>query len=819
MVRGDTFAKNILPQNLFGLSEGEALRRLQDEGRNELPQTEKRTFLKIVFEIFLEPMVLLLVGCGVVTFLLGDKTEAAWLLGFVAVIAGMTIRQEGKTEKALEALKELSSPRALVIREGQQKRIAGSEVVREDLVLLAEGDRVPADGLLLSANNLVIDESLLTGESVPVIKKTQETVFAGTMVVKGSALAQIQHTGGQCELGKIGKAIQRIEETPTALQKETQAIVKKLAMGVGVLALGSALAYGLQTEDWLEGILSALTLAMAILPNELPAVLMIFLSMGAWRLSQQRVLTRKNPAIETLGSATLLCVDKTGTLTQNRMTIRSLWTLQSEITVEAFQDSSRPLPEEFHALIEFGILAGEKEPLDPMDRAFNRVGELELLEAEHLHPDWKLVEQYPITPQLLALSHVWKSVEGQVMPVAAKGAPEAIIDLCHLPEKKAKLIEDKVTEMGNQGLRVLGVARSVIRDGALPEKQHDLDFEFLGLVGLYDPIRPEVPPAIKECRRAGLRILMITGDHPETALSIAREMGLPEGKALTGDDIDRFSDDELKIQLSQVSVCARTIPSQKLRLVNLLNEMGEVVAMTGDGVNDAPALKAAAVGIAMGARGTDVAREAASIVLLDDDFGSIVAAIKTGRAVFENLRQAMSYLFSIHLPIAGISLAPALFGLPLIFLPIHIAVLHLVIEPACSLVFSAEEKSVDLMGRKPRPLSEGLFSKEAVQLSLKKGFVILGMMFLVGGISQAIYPQMESLRTLAFLSLLLMNLGLLPLKARWLVGGTVVFVSAAFFWAPMRELLNLQQLNLGQCLIGLAGSTLTIFLLKKVFKK
>jgi Ca2+-transporting ATPase len=405
------------------------------------------------------------------------------------------------------------------------------------------------------------------------------------------------------------------------------------------------------------------------------------------------------------------------------------------------------------------------------------------------------------------------------MPVAAKGAPEAIVDLCHLPLETAKVIGEKVTAMGNQGLRVLGVARSVIKDGSLPQKQHDLDFEFLGLVGLQDPIRSEVPSAIQECLQAGLRILMITGDHPGTALSIAKEIGLPSSKALTGDEIHQLSDEELKMQLSQVSVCARTVPTQKLRLVNLLKEMGEVVAMTGDGVNDAPALKAAHVGIAMGARGTDVAREAASIVLLDDDFGSIVAAIRTGRSVFDNLREALSYLFSIHLPIAGISLAPALVGAPLVFLPIHIAVLHLVIEPACSLVFGSQNKSFDLMRSKPRPLSEGLFSRQMVKHSFARGLVISVMISLAGLIAYWRHPEIESLRTMVFLSLLVMNLGLLPLKVGWVTAGTLALGAATFLWEPLRGLLKLAPLGMTEVLVCVVFSVFTILLLNRVVKK
>ncbi len=750
---------------LFGLGHGEAMRRLEQDGPNELPQGESRRFGRILLEIVSEPMVFLLIGCGAIYFFLGDPQEAAMLLTFLVLILGITIYQEQKAENALAALRDLSSPRALVIREGQKQRIAGRDLVRDDIIILNEGDKVPADAETLAAQNLTVDESLLTGESVPVNKIQAEgsappVVYAGTTIVRGSGIGKVIATGVRSELGKIGKAINTSVSEQTRLQAEAKRMVNIIAIAAGLLCASVILVFALTRSDWLGGLLAGLTLAMAILPNELPAVLTIFLALGAWRLSRNRVLTRKSPVIEALGAATVLCVDKTGTLTQNRMTVRRLWTVNGGHNFK--EDNTSSLPEEFHEIIEYGILAGEKEPYDPMDKAFQNVGRQFLVETEHLHPSWTLVQQYPLTPNLLALSHAWQTVDGRTLPVAAKGAPEAIVDLCHMTDADRKTISMQVKEMGNAGLRVLGIAKAKIDNAVLPEKQHDFDFEFLGLVGLQDPIRAEVPRAIAECHSAGIRVIMITGDHPDTAKSIGREINLanPDG-VITGEEMRNLSDAELKRQLATISVCARVVPEQKLRLIQLLKEMGEVVAMTGDGVNDAPALRNAHIGIAMGSRGTDVARESASLVLLDDDFGSIVAAVKHGRRIFENLGHATAYLLAVHIPITGISVIPIFFNLPLVLLPIHIAFLHLIIEPACSIAFEAEPESADIMSRRPRGLTEKLFSRKRLLPVLWIGLSLLAVLLVVFLISLHRGLGEVEARTLTFSTLVLANVGLL----------------------------------------------------------
>ena len=762
-----------------GLSEAAAAARLRAEGYNDLPTGKRRGLLAIATEVVREPMFLLLLACGAVYIFLGDPHEALMLLGFVVLITGMTLYQEHKTERALEKLRDLASPRALVIRDGQQRRIPGRDVVRDDLFLLEEGDRVPADGVVVSATNLAVDESLLTGESVPVRKTAADGspalqppggddlpfVYSGALVVHGHGLAQAMATGSRTALGKIGKALEALEPEQTPLQAETRRVVQRLAVAGVLLCVAVAIVYGLTRGHWLDGLLASLTLAMAIIPNEFPVVLTLFLSLGAWRLSRTQLLTRRVPAVETLGATTVLCVDKTGTLTLNQMSVAALDADGRYLDLTG--QAPGQFAEEFHELVEFGILASQREGLDPIDRAIKRLGETYLTNTEHLHDDWSLVQEYPLSRQLLALSRVWRSPDGRDYVIAAKGAPEAIADLCHFDEKRLRGLTASIARMTDRGLRVLGVARSRFRPTELPAHQHDFDFEFLGLVGFEDPVRPTAPDAIRECRAAGIRVVVITGDYPATAAHVARQVGLPSGTIVTGPEIEAMDDATLRGRIASTDLFARVVPEQKLRLVKAFKANGEIVAMTGDGVNDAPALRAAHIGLAMGQRGTDVAREAAALVMLDDDFSSLVHGIRQGRTIFDNLARAMTYVLAIHVPIAGLSLLPVVLHWPLILLPIHIAFLHLVIDPGCSVVFEAEPAAHDLMRRPPRDPREPLFGRRTVAFSLLQGlvsFAVLAMLY--GVVLHRGQGELEA-RALAFTALIVANLGLILTNRSW----------------------------------------------------
>ncbi len=843
-------ATNIDLSTITGLSESEALRRLQAEGYNELPSSKKRTVLAIAWDVVREPMFLLLVACGTLYLFLGDIQEAIMLLGFVLVVMGITLYQERKTERALEALRDLTSPRASVVRGGEQKRIAGREVVTGDVVILHEGDRVPADAALISCINLSADESLLTGESVAVRKtiwngKDQSLrpggddlpfVYSGTMVVGGQGAARVHATGVKTEIGKIGKALQAVETQSTPLQKETGRLVRNLAIVGLSLCLLVIVIYGLTRHDWLHGLLAGITLAMATLPEEFPVVLTIFLALGAWRLSQKQVLTRHVPAVETLGSATVLCVDKTGTLTQNRMTVKSI--VVKEETFDAENLTGHGLPETFHEIVEYSILASKRDPFDPMEKAFKKLGEDQLANTEHLHGDWHLLQEYPLSKDLLALSHVWQSPAGTDFIIAAKGAPEAIFDLCHLDGTQVDKLNKTVAGLAARGLRVLGVARASFSSDSLPEIQHDFTFRLLGLVGLADPIRSTVPSAIKECYTAGIRVVMITGDYSGTAQSIARQIGLRSvDNVLTGTDLDGMSDEQLQVRIRDVDIFARVVPEQKLRLVNALKVNKEVVAMTGDGVNDAPALKSAHIGIAMGGRGTDVARESSSLVLLDDDFSSIVGAVRLGRRIFDNIKKAMAYIVSVHVPIAGMSLIPVVMQWPLVLLPMHIVFLELIIDPACSVVFEAEVEESNIMQRPPRDPKEPLFGKSIVFISLLQGISVLVVVLLVYLLARGLGRVEDEVRALTVVTLILSNLALIltnrswtrtiwgMLKSPnaallWVLGGTITFVLVILYVPFLRFLFRFAFLYPADLLMCVTAAAVSIawFEALKVFR-
>ncbi len=798
------------PRALQGLTDEEVLARRASDGPNELPQGKRRTLLHIGLEVVREPMFLLLLACGLLYLALGEPAEAALLLGFVLVVMGITFYQEQKTEKALEALRDLASPRALVIRAGVQMRIPGHEVVRDDIVLLSEGDRVPADAAVLHATNLSVDESLLTGESVPVRKTAWDGVapmatpggedlpfvWSGSMVVRGQGIARVQATGAATALGRIGRALETLETESTGLQRQTGRIVRIFAtVGAGLCIL-IVLVFGLSRGQWLPGVLAGLSLAMATLPEEFPVVLTVFLALGAWRISKHGVLTRRVPAVEMLGAATVLCTDKTGTLTLNRMTVSHL---HARGMLHEVDGGSPRLPEELHEVVEYALLASPSDPFDPMEKAMRELGVRTLMQTEHLHHDWKLLREYPLSPGLLAMTRAWQSPDGSRLAIAAKGAPEAIGDLCHLAAADRIALEASVDAMAGQGLRVIGVAAAEVGTGGVPEAQHDFPFRIVGLLGLHDPVRPGVPEAVAECRSAGIRIIMITGDYPGTAKNIARRIGLenPDG-VITGPELEAMRDEELARRIRTTSIFARAVPEQKLRIVQALKANDEVVAMTGDGVNDAPALKAAHIGIAMGGRGTDVARESAALVLLDDNFASIVQSVKMGRRIFDNLRKAMTFIFAVHLPIAGLSLLPVLFGWPLALMPVHIVFLELIIDPACSVVFEMERDEQGIMRRRPRRLSEPLFGRRMVLTGLVQGLGVLGVVAGIYAWALAAGLGAPEARTLAFINLVFGNLGMILANrswtrstlatlreanpsVKWVVGGAVAFLALAVF--------------------------------------
>ena len=801
--------KKINPQELLnggGLSSVAVLKAREAEGYNVLPSMKPKNIYTIILGVIKEPMLYLLVGCSLAYFIIGDFQEAAILFLFLFLIIFISISQIAKAERAIEKLKKLSSPRALVLRGGIKQRISSMELVTNDIIYINEGDRIPADAKLLSSQYIAFDESLLTGESLSIQKENGDKLISGSTVTQGQGIAIVTAIGIKSEIAKIGKSIESSISIPTKLETETKKLVKNVAWFAIILCLLVAVVHTLlNNNNWVAGALVGLSLAMAILPNELPAVLTIFMALGAWRLAHKRVLIRKLSALENLGSTTVLCVDKTGTITLNQMSIQQIY---SKGKIIDFNESSTDfLPEEFHEIIEYGILASRKNPFDPMELAFISTGEQFLKSTEHLHEDWEIEKEYPLSNQLLSVSYAWKSSMKGDFVIGAKGAPEAIIDLCHLPIEETEKIKKMAEQMAKSGLRVLGVAKSYTTSTPLPKQQHDYDFTFLGLTGIADPIRSDVPNAIYECYQAGIRVVIITGDHPFTAKSIALKIGLKNPQnIITGDVLEKMSEEQLKNQIKDINIFSRVSPFQKLRIVECLKSIGEIVAMTGDGVNDAPALKSSHVGISMGKRGTDVARESSHIVLLEDDFASIVEAIRQGRRIYVNLKNAMEYLFAIHIPIAGISIIPVFFNMPLFFLPAHIAFLHLIIEPASSIAFEVDPANAEIMNAPPRNPTHPLFDKKLWFISFLKGISILLaiVVFFIISLKKG-FTENET-RALVFITLIVSNITLIVLRKnrqknklnptiKWLALTSIFMLFLVLYIPSMRELFHFSLLR------------------------
>lgn len=775
-----------------GLSQADAQQRLQSEGYNELPLARRQGFWLLLRDVLREPMLLMLLAGGVLYLLFGDLQEALILLVFASLSVAITLIQQLRTERVLEALRDLTSPRALVIRDGQRIRIAGREVARGDLIVLVEGDRVPADATLLTSEELRIDESLLTGESVPVDKAvaddTMGAVFSGTLVVRGTAMATVTATGSKSQIGRIGQSLATIETEPPRLRTQTNRLVKLFGLWAGTVTVAVFILYVILRGDWLEAGLASIALGMSMLPEEFPLVLTVFMAMGAWRISRAHVLTRRAAAIESLGAATVLCTDKTGTLTENHMRVAAVRVHDQILTLD---DRANPALQQ---AVRCGLLASVPRPFDPMDLAFHELAQNNSITADGL----QLMRTFGLQPELLAVTQLWRPTQPGGNTLAfAKGAPEAVASLCGFDATQLAALAEQMNAMAREGLRVLGLGRAVLAADVDPASPREIAFEWVALVGLADPLRVSVPAAVREARSAGIRVVMITGDYRVTAEAIAAQAGLSAGAVLTGADLATLDEAALEEAVTRTSVFARVVPEQKLRIVTALKARGAIVAMTGDGVNDAPALKAADIGIAMGGRGTDVAREAAAIVLLNDDFGSIVQAIRLGRRIYDNLRKAMVFILAVHVPIAGMALLPLLLGMPIIFGPIHIAFLEMIIDPVCSLVFEAEPEEADAMSRPPREPTTPLLSLPLALWGVVQGASALAAIVLVylHGISRQL-PATD-LRALSFVTLVLTIV-------------VLVYVNRSFASSPIAAILRP---NRALMLVPLAvGSALALVL-------
>lgn len=808
-----------------GLSSEEAAKRLREHGPNELSTASRPGVFSVLWEAIREPMVLLLFVCGFVYLIFGDLREAGILLASVFLVIGITLFQERKTGRALDALRNLSSPRANVIRDGTTVRIASRDVVPGDELVLEEGDRVPADALLLSLSELRVDESLLTGESLAVTKKPSSYIYASTLIVRGRAHARVEATGRHTEVGKIGRALETTTSTEGPLNKEIRQLVKMLAAVAGALCLLTVIGLGVLRREWREGLLAGLTLAMSLLPEEFPVVLTIFFALGAFRMAKERILTRRLPAIETLGAATVLCTDKTGTITENRMTVTHYATTLDD----GFFSTDQPIDPRGQALAACAALACPPQSFDAVDQAAMAFGEKAPNHLTALRKELP-IREYPLTAQRPMLAEV-RAWEGQLF-FALKGAPEAVAQLCRWESEKKTALSDQLKKMAVNGLRLIAVAKAVTPNGPPPENLEGLPFEFAGILGMTDPLRAGVKKAVEECRSAGVQVMILTGDFPQTAMGIARQAGIRETSLITGAELETMSDDILQSRLPDTDLFARVTPSHKLRLVEILRRSGATVAMTGDGVNDAPALKAAHIGIAMGGRGTDVAREAADLVVLDDNFVSIVGAIRMGRRIYLNLQKSIGYLVAVHVPIAGMALLPIVMGWPLFFSPIHIVFLELIIDPACSLVFESEQEEDQTMKQPPRLPGSRLLNRERLIKCLIDGLLVWGVTAAVYRIASDSHAAAETAKTVGFITLVLGNLLLIlthrtrtksfwtalrtPNRA-WIIVSIITLAALGLTLAVpfLRELFGfaiLQRRELHLCLLAMASLTGVFYL-------
>jgi Ca2+-transporting ATPase len=739
-----------------GISESQAQSILAREGENLIPSEAPKTLAKQIIVVLSEPMLILLIAAGVINFLLAEVLDALMLMVTVFIVLGISIYQSRRSEKALQALKELSAPTVKVIRDGAEKRISSKALVVGDLMLLSEGDRVCADALIISSKSLAVDESTVTGESVPVDKNEGDSLLSGTLISRGHGTAEVSATGVKSQLGAIGKSLQEITTSRSRLQRDVDQLVRVIGV-LGIITVISVVTiYGSTRNNWLEGGLAGIAAAMALIPEEFPVILTLFMAIGAWRISKEKVITRQPSSIESLGSISVLCVDKTGTITENHMTVKEISSINNRSILTTNMDPSS-LSADLIELMKIAALACPIRGYDPMDIAF-----LELSQRLKISNSADSLMEFPVERFRLAYIHIWKQEDR--ITYAAKGAPETIIKLCQLDGSEAKEITAAVHEAAGKGFRVIAVAKHVASTTSeISTNFESLKFEYLGLAFLQDPIRAGVKESVAECRSAGIKTIMITGDHPNTAAAIAHEIGL-DGLHLivTGDQLDGLDDRELATQIAEVSVFARVKPEHKLRIVRALQASGKVVGMTGDGVNDAPALRAADIGIAMGGRGTDVAREASALIITDDNYNSIVRGIKRGRATYANLQKAMSYVIAIHIPIFGLALLPIFStSWPLILLPGLVAFHEVIIDPACSVVFEEESPDPKIMEEQPRKPDSKLFSKREIWLAATQGistFLALLSLFLYLNASGRTEPE---IRSMIFGALMISNIFLI----------------------------------------------------------
>ncbi|MEN5435413.1 cation-translocating P-type ATPase [Sphingobacterium faecium] len=822
-----------IPKDLKGLNENQVKQSVEKYGYNDLKTKRNNGTWRLLINIVKEPMLILLIMISVIYLVVGNYAEAYFMFAAVIFVSGISFYQDSRSRNAMQALEKLNEPLSKVIRNGQIVAIKTHEIAVGDLCLTEEGQIINADGRIVHSNDFSVNESSLTGESLSVFKDVDSTdnkVYSGTITVSGLAVFEVQEIGEQTKLGKIGHSIASITEEKSPLQLQIERFVKKMALVGLVVFLLVCLANYFQTKSFVDSFLNGLTLAMSILPEEIPVAFTTFMALGAWRLMRDGVIIKKSSIVETLGSTTVICTDKTGTITENTMHLVAVYSETGQLTANE-QDYHMP---EIASVIQTAMWASEPVPFDPMEKELHRL--YEETEKNDRRALFELFHEYPLEGKPPMMTHLFRNNKGERI-IAAKGAPEAILEVSRLADEKKESLRVLVDQFGQKGYRVLGVASATYGSDEFPEKQQDFPFDFVGFVVFYDPPKKGIEKVFQQIYEAGIKVKMITGDNSNTAGSIAAQAGIKNASAhIEGKELIVLSEEQLDKKVQEITLFARMYPEAKLAVVKSLKRQGEVVAMLGDGVNDAPALKAAHIGVAMGHKGTEIAKAAAAVVLIEDDFSKLVLAIAAGRRIYANIKKAIQYIISIHIPIILTVSLPLFLGwvYPQIFTPIHVIFLELVMGPTCSIVYENEPMEKNAMQRKPRPISETFLNWKELMISVVQGLVITAGVLFIYQYTVRQGGDEKTVRSMVFTTLIFANILLsfinrsfyyyiyetITYKNRliyYITGITLLFMLMMLYVKPVSDFFSMTDLGFKQlmfCLSIAAVSTLWMDLYK-----
>ena len=787
-----------IPNHLKGLTEAQLKTSRNQFGYNEVDHQEKDQWYHLLLDILKEPMLLLLIAVSAIYLIVGNISEAVFMMAAIVAVTAISFYQDNRSKKALQELEKLNEPLSTVIRDGKFMHIPTRELAVGDLCVIEEGKMLNADGRIVHSNDFSVNESSLTGESFSVFKSSTSEdpqVYSGTLAVSGLAVFEVEKIGRETQLGKIGQSIHSINEERSPLYLQINRFVKNMAIFGTLIFLMVCIYSYVKTQNILDSLLSGLTMAMSVLPEEIPVAFTTFMALGAWKLMREGIIIKRSSVVETLGSTTVICTDKTGTITENSMQLQALYDFKTD---QIYQEQDFKLPE-ISSLIAYAMWSSEPVPFDPMEKTLHRI-------YQETHPkdertNFQMIHEYPLDGKPPMMTHLFENPSGERI-IAAKGAPEAILEVSNLPENQKTMLREKILEFGKKGWRVLGVAKAQFDGNDFPEKQQDFNFEFLGFTVFYDPPKKDIKEVFRKIDEAGIKVKIITGDHADTTQAIAQQAGISHlGTAVNGSEIVAYSDHELQELSAKTTLFTRMFPEAKLAVINALKRNDEVVAMLGDGVNDAPALKAAHIGVAMGNKGTEIAKAAASLVIANDDLGKLITGIAAGRRIYTNIKKAIQYIISIHIPIILTVSLPLFLGwiYPQIFTPVHVIFLELIMGPTCSIVYENEPLEKNAMQQKPRKMTDTFLKGKELSIS-----IIQGLMITLGVLGAYQYTvQMggseEKTRAVVFTTLIFANIFL-------------SYVNRSFYYSILETFKNRNILLLAVSLVTLLFLSAILFI-------